>query len=111
MTVLAPPDLQIGDLVIQRMYSPTEPRWSSPIGERVAHGRPYGAPRLMRVAGIDTEAWRAMYGHLSGLLGPWPYTVRWWLVDPQRPRDESRMSWVESDWCVLERAVEEGALF
>lgn len=111
MSVLAPPDLAVGDLVIQQMWSPTDPRCSSTIEERIEHGHRYGKDRLMRVAGIDEHHVSGGAHELTGQHGPGREVTRWWLVDPERPRDESRMSWVESDWCVLARAVEDGALF
>lgn len=111
MSVHAPADLQVGDLVIQQMWSPTDPSWSSTIDERIAAGHRYGNDRLMRVASIRPDQWLEQYDHLSGHYGPHrPYTG-WHLVDPDRPRDESRMSWVNSDWCVLVPAIPDGALF
>lgn len=112
MSVIAPPGLEVGDLVIQQMWSPADPAWSSTIEERIERGRRYGADRLMRVAGIlqqdgPDDQWR----ELTGIHGPFRPVTRWWLVDPERPRDESLMSWVESDWCVLVPHVEEGALW
>jgi hypothetical protein len=113
VSVFAPAGLQVGDLVVQQMWSPTDPRWSSTIQERIEHGHRYGADRMMRVAGITAhdlgadEQWRTT----TGFIGPLRPRVRWWLVDPERPRDESRMSWVESDWCVLKPVTEDGALF
>lgn len=112
-SVHAPADLQVGDLVVQRMWSPTAPRWSSTLDERIAQGYRYGEDRVMRVAGISEgrcrdDAWR----QLTGFVGPLPApTVRWWLVDSEKPRYESRMSWVESDWCELERVTDDGALW
>lgn len=79
----------IGDLVWQQMWQPFEPMKT----------HKYGPRRLMKLAGIVPDR--------NG-----PGIDRWWLVDPDRPNDESRMSWVESDWCDLEPASEDlGMLF
>lgn len=59
----------------------------------------YGPRKIMKLAGIVLN-WTP-----NG-------DTRWWLVDPARPNDESKMSWVESDWCDLEPAAEDlGMLF
>jgi hypothetical protein len=79
----------VGDLVWQQMWMPNLPKGTMK----------YGPRRLMKLAGIVPD-W-------SG-----PGIDRWWLVDPERPKDESRMSWVESDWCDLEAASNDlGMLF
>lgn len=79
----------VGSLYWQQMWSPVhEPKTL-----------PYGPRRLMKLAGIVPD--------YNG-----PGITRWWLVDPHRPNDESKMSWVESDWCDLEPAHEDqGMLF
>lgn len=90
---------QVGDLVYEQLWSPVEPAPDSTIEERIAHGRKYGQRRLMRLRGIIEN-----YGRVG--------VTRWWLVDPDRPNDDSRMSWVESDWAVLESAASDvGMLF
>lgn len=96
-------DVAVGDLVWQQMYSPTHPRWDSTLEERIEGGVLYGERRLMRVAGV--------YPHHPEPTVDGRDVTRWWLVDAERPRDSSLMSYVESDWCVLERVVEDGALF
>lgn len=84
------PEFRVGDLVWQQMWSPQTPEPKT---------IKYGPRRLMKLAGI-------IENHEGG------GTTRWWLVDPDRPNDESRMSWVESDWCDLEPAHEDlGMLF
>lgn len=92
------------------MYDPTMPRWDSTIEERIANGRHYGQRRLMRLAGIVENYNSAEYAQSLGSDAPSKYTTRWWLVDPERPNDESQMSYVESDWCVLEDASGEGGM-
>lgn len=96
--------IEVGDLVWQQMYNP--------LGDPcIRPGNEYMRRRLMRVAGIVENYDSTAYARSMGRdLEPTSVT-RWHLVDPERPNDESRMSWVESDWCVLEHAVTEGALF
>lgn len=91
----------VGQLVWEQMYSPQYLVHSSTIEERIKHGNTYGPRRLMCLRGILHEYGTDRHGN--------PLT-RWWLSDPARPNDESRMSWVESDWCVLEDASAEGAM-
>lgn len=100
--------VQVGDLVMQQLYSPTQPSWDATLEERIAGGVLYGKPRLMRVAQI-----------LPAETGPHPlsgkplpaHTERYWLVDPERPKDQSLMSWCDDNWCVLTPVVADGALF
>lgn len=78
----------VGDLVRHTMWSPfTDPPKTVP----------YGEPRIMIVKGI--------YEHDRGV-------TRYLLADPDRPNDESRYSWTESDWADVEPVAEEmGRLF
>ena len=79
----------VGTLYWQQMWSP--------MAEHEPKTIKYGPRRLMKLAGIVPN---------------WNGATRWWLVDPERPNDQSRMSWVESDWCDLEPAHEDmGMLF
>ena len=81
----------VGTLYWQQMWSP--------MAEHPPKTIKYGPRRLMKLAGIVPN-WTP-----DG-------ATRWWLVDPQRPNDQSKMSWVESDWCDLEPAAEDmGMLF
>lgn len=98
---------QVGDLVYRQMYSPVDPAPDSTIEERIKHGRLYGPRRLMRVAGVSENYDKTEYARSMGADLPVKHTTRWWLVDPDRPNDDSKMSWVESDWAVLESAVED----
>ena len=91
----------VGDVVWQQMYSPVHPEWDATLEERIAGGVLYGQRRLMRIAGISKPDPDMP-----------PASVRWWLVDIERPNDESRMSWVDDNWCVLESAsTDVGMLF
>lgn len=79
-----------GDLVRHTMWQPftDEPKTV-----------PYGEPRIMLVRGVVEN-----YGQ-EGI-------TRYWLASPNRPNDESRYSWTESDWADVEPAAEEsGRLF
>jgi hypothetical protein len=97
--------LAVGDLVYAQMYDPSFPRWESPIEERVAFGHLYGQRKLLLLSGISYDYNSAGYAQSMGSAVPDRSVTRWWLVDPDRPNDETRMSWVESDWCVLESAA------
>lgn len=81
---------KVGDTVRVQLWQP---------GNKPQREVPYGPPRIMRLMGI-----------VEGYNGPG--ITRYWLVDPKRPKDESLMSWCESDWADLESAAEEsGVLF
>lgn len=104
----------VGDLVWQQLYSPQDPHWRATIEERVAGGVLYGPRHLKRVAGITPNYDPTSYVRSLGAsnIGEPKSVTRWWLVDPDRPNDESHMSYVESDWCVLESAAtDNGMLF
>lgn len=95
---------QVGDVVWQRLYSPTQPSPDSTIQQRVEAGPAYRS-RLMILRGImhDYDV-NAAARELGADLPP-RLATRWALqdADPQQRRDECRgFSWVESDWCVLE---------
>ena len=107
MTVFA-----IGDLVYEQLYDPSHPRWDASIEERVAGGHFYGQRKLMLLSGIIPNYNGSEYAQSMGRDLPNRIVTRYWLVDPDRPNDESHMSWVESDWCVLESAAaDEGMLW
>lgn len=74
--------IKVGDLVWQQMWMPNI---------HAADRHKYMPRRLMRLASIVPD-WNG------------PGIDRWHLVDPERPKDVSQMSWVESDWCELEPA-------
>jgi hypothetical protein len=104
----------VGDLVWEQLYSPQEPHWRATIEERVAGGVLYGTRHLMRIAGITLNYDATDYARSLGAptTGEPRTTTRWWLVHPDQPNNESLMSWVESDWCVLESAAtDNGMLF
>ena len=102
----------VGDLVHEQLYDPSYPRWDASIEERIAEGLPYGQRKRMLLSGITPNYNGAEYAQGIGRDLPDRSVTRYWLVDPDRPNDESHMSWVESDWCVLESAAaEEGMLW
>lgn len=35
----------------------------------------------------------------------------YWLVDPARPNDDSRMSWIDLGWWICKQHIEDGALW
>ena len=103
---------RVGDIVWQQMYSPVYPSPNSMIEERIAAGVLYGPRRLMRLAGIIENYDSTEYVRALGVESEPRLVTRWWLVDPEQPNEHSRMSWVDSDWCVLEHAHNDvGMLF
>lgn len=103
--------LEVGDLVWQQMYSPSEPSWDATIEERVAGGVTYGARRLMRLVYVVEHFDSNAYQRSLGMDVPVTDVTRWGLAEPGREGDRDHFSHVESDWCVLEHAEVEGALF
>lgn len=71
----------------------------SPMMEDPPKTVPYGQRTLMRLKGM--HVWDTT-----------PDVLNFWLVDLHRPNDESKMSWVGSDWADLTAAHHElGMLF
>jgi hypothetical protein len=110
--------LEVGDLVWQQMYSPTQPRWEATLEERIEGGVLYGPRRLMRLVwlhrdGIDGPCPHADDSGLHPLSGkPLPtHSQHWHLAAPGRERDRDHYSIVDDNWCLLEHAEDEGALF
>lgn len=102
----------VGDLVWEQLYDPQRPANDSSIRERVDAGLELGERSLMELHKITRDYDPTEYARgLGADLEPRSVT-RWYLVDPGKPNEPSRMSWVEDDWCVLEPAGEDqGALF
>ncbi len=107
--------LEVGDVVWQQMYSPVHPAWQSTLAERMADGQTYGRRRMMRLAGIYRDGVDGPCPHAdeNGLhpLSGQPihdHTEHYYCVGIDKPSDES---WTDNNWCVLEHAAVEGALF
>ena len=100
----------VGDLVYEQMYDPSLPHWGASLEERIAEGRAYGQRKLMLLAGITLDYNSSAYAQSMGRDLPDRIVTRYWLVNPDRPNDESHMSWTESDWCVLESAASDQGL-
>jgi len=89
--------VQVGDLVWQQLYQPDSGKTKL-----------YGPRRLMKLAGMVPYEYDPDE-HLPRLEDG---ITRYWLINPDRPNDQSLMSWCESDWCDLEPANEDsGMLF
>jgi hypothetical protein len=103
-------DFTVGQLVWVQLYSPVHPAGDSTIEERIAHGKLYGIRRLSRLAGIVEHYNSRAYAQEMGAAIESKDVTRYWTVDPDRPNDASRMSWFESDWCVIEDASGENGM-
>lgn len=99
--------IEVGDIVHVVTYSPEA--YDEPDGTR----KVYITYPAMLVGGIsenyDTNAYaRSMR---ADDLMPENLVTRYWLRDPERPNDESKMIWVGSDRADLTHVVEDGAFF
>lgn len=107
--------LEAGDIVWQQMYEPTKPDWQATLDERIAGGITYGKRRLMVLKHI----------HRDGIDGPCPYvdangvhplsgkpmpphSAHYHCVHPDDAGDYSN---TDNNWCVLEHAEIDGALW
>ncbi|MCS0491199.1 hypothetical protein [Curtobacterium flaccumfaciens] len=89
----------VGELVIERMWAPDCTGQAE--RERGQRERRYGEDKVMRLAGVWEHYDMNEYARSLGAdLAP-RFATSWWLVDPARPNDESRWSWVNSDWAEL----------
>ncbi|QJU54369.1 hypothetical protein SCB71_14585 [Herbiconiux sp. KACC 21604] len=110
--------IEAGDLVWQQMYSPTDPEWASTLEERIEHGRFYGDRTQMRVVriyrdGIDGPCRQVGKDGMHPLSGkPLPaHTEHYITCVPGSENDRDHYSSTDNNWCVLELATEDGALF
>lgn len=91
----------VGQLVHAQMYSPriVDGRLlgdTATLAERKLIGNRYGPRKLMLLKAMSFEV-------VPPNLVEW-HQVKFCLVDPDRPNDESLMSWPNADWCELEDA-------
>ena len=106
--------LEVGDIVWQQMYEPTKPSWDATLEERIAGGLTYGKRRQMRLVriyrdGIDGPCPNAGSDGLHPLSGnPMdPHSEHYYCVS----LDGHDESWTDNNWCVLEHADTDGALW
>jgi hypothetical protein len=107
--------LGAGDIVWQQMYSPVHPSWDSTLDERIAGGVTYGTRRMMRLRGIFRDGVDGPCPHagedglhpLSGKPIP-AHSEHYYCVALDNDADTSG---TDDNWCVLEHAEVDGALW
>ncbi|WP_448810543.1 hypothetical protein [Agromyces bauzanensis] len=99
---------EVGDLVWRQMYSPTHPHWFATLEERIAGGVRYRGRELLRIVWVGP----AEQGPhpLSGKELP-PATTRWVFAKPGHEANRDHYSSCDDNWCVLEHATTDDALF
>lgn len=110
--------LEVGDLVWRQMYSPTQPSWDATLEQRIDGGVLYGRRELLRLVrvhhdGVDGPCPNCDDDGLHPLSGkPLPvHTQHWTFAVPGREGDRDHYSYTDDNWCVLEHADVDGALF
>jgi hypothetical protein len=101
--------LEVGDLVWQQMYSPTQPAWDATLAQRIEGGALYGERRLMVL--VSVRPCDGCSTDLADRNNPTPlppHSAHWLLAQPGRENDRDHYSIVDDNWCVLEHAESDG---